>query len=135
MSTCHECSMPLMTPSYLHMPSVKNRQGRLAPDPFSKTKVFCFVILNTLAPNAYLFPYQVLCVMYLWATDFWVLTAGRRMPIQHFFYRLSPMVSCLNHIPSLSPKGVSIPTCFSHLHMYFSCHVTMNLNLDIVPFD
>ena len=73
----HESSL---TPSHLHMPSVKNR------DLFSKTKAFCFVILDKLdTPNAYLFPYQVLCVMHLWGTDFRVITEGRRTPIQHFF--------------------------------------------------
>ena len=124
-----------LTPSHLHMPSVKNRQGRPAPNPFSKTKGFCFVILDTLdTPNTYLFPYQVLCVMHLWATDFRVLSVGRRTPIQHLFYRLSPTVSCLNHIPSFSLEGVSIPTCFTHLHTYFSCYATMSLNLDVVPF-
>ena len=67
------------------MPSVKNRQGRPAPNPFSKTKAFCFVILDTLdTPNAYLFPYQVLCIMHLWATGFRVLTSRRCTLIQHF---------------------------------------------------
>ena len=74
-----------LIPSHLHMPSVKNRQGRPTLDPFSKTKYFCFVILDTLdTPNAYLFPYPVLCVIHLWATDFRVLTVGRHTPIQHF---------------------------------------------------
>ena len=52
----------------------------------------------------------------------------------NIFYGLSSTVSCLNHIPYFSPKGVSIPTCFTHLHMYFSCHATVSLNLDVVPF-
>ena len=121
-----------LTPSRLHRLS---HQGRPAPDPFSKTKAFCFEILDILdTPHAYLFPYQVLCVMHLWATDFRVLTAGRRTPIQHFFYGLSLMVSCLNHIPGFSPEGVSIPTCFTHLHTYFSCPAIVSLNLDVVPF-
>ena len=124
-----------LTISHLHMPSVKNHQGRPAPVPFSKTKAFCFVILDTLdTPNAYLFPYLVLCVMHLWATDFRVLTVIRRMPIQHFFYGFSPTVSCLNHIPGFSLEGVSIRTRFTHLHKYFSYHATVSLNLDVVPF-
>ena len=95
----------LLTPSHLHMPSVKNRQGRPTPDPFSKTKAFCFVILDILdTPNAYLFPYTVLCVMHLWATDFGVLTAGR-VRLYNSFYGFSPTVSCLNHIPGFSPVG------------------------------
>ena len=108
-----------LTPSHLHMPSVKNRQGRPAPDLFSKTKAFCFVILDTLdTPNAYLFPYPVLCVMHLWPT-------GRRTPHTYttFFYGLSPTVSCLNHIPCFPPEGVSIPACFTPLHVLFmSCN-------------
>ena len=60
------------------MPSVKNIQGRPA---------FCFGILDTLdTPNAYLFPYQVLCVMHLWATNFRVFTAGCHTPIKHFLW-------------------------------------------------
>ena len=124
-----------LTPSHLHMQSMKNRQGCLALDPFSKTKDFCFVILDTLdTPNAYLFPYPVLCVMHLWATDFRILTTGCRTPIQHFFLGLSPTVSCLNHIPGFSFEGLPIPTCFTHLYTYFSCHATVCLNLDVVPF-
>ena len=125
-----------LTASHMHMPSVKNRQGCPALDPLSKTKTFCFVILSKLDTfNAYLFPYQVLCVMHLWATDFRVLTTRRRTPIQQiFFYGLSSTISCLNHILVFSPKGVYIPTCFTHLHTYFSCHATMSLNLDVIPF-
>ena len=63
-----------------------------------------------------------------------------------FFYGLSPTVSCLNHILGFSPErggggggggggvGMSIPTCFTHLHTYLSCHATVSLNLDVVPF-
>ena len=51
-----------------------------------------------------------------------------------FFYGLSPTVSYLNHIPSFALEGVSIPIDFTHLHMYFSCHATVSLNLDVVPF-
>ena len=122
-----------LTPSHLHMQSVKNRQGRLTPDHFSKTKAFCFVILDTLdTPNAYLFPYPVLCVI-----------CGPRISgfspqdaacLYNIFYELSPMVSCLNHIPGFSPEGVSIPNCFTHLHTYFSCHAIVSLNFDVVPF-
>ena len=123
-----------LTPSHLHMPSVKNRQGLPALDYFSKTKAFCFVILDTLdTPNGYLFPYPVLCVMHLWATNFRVLTAGRRTLVQHFFRDFTDGFMSKPYT-SFSPKGVSIPTCFTHLHTYFSCHATVSLNLDIVPF-
>ena len=123
-----------LTTSYLHMPSVKNLQGCPAPDPFSKTKAFCFVILDIMdTPNAYLLPYPVLCVMYLWAR---IYGSHHRTPHAYvtFFYGLSLTISCLNHIPGFSPKGVSIPTCFTHLHMKFSCHAIVSLNLDVVPF-
>ena len=52
----------------------------------------------------------------------------------NIFYGLSPTVSCLNHIPGFSPEEVSIPTCFTHLHTYLSCHAIMSLNLDVVSF-
>ena len=120
-----------LTPSHLHMPSVKYGQGCPAPDPFSKTKAFCFVILDTLdTPNANVFLYQVLCVMHLWAMDFIFLTVGCRTPHASttFFYGLSPTSSCLNHIPG------SIPTCFTYLHTYFLCHATVSLNFDVDPF-
>ena len=54
--------------------------------------------------------------------------------LYNIFYGLSPTVSSLNHIPGFSLEGVSIPTCFAHLHTYFSCHATVSLNLDIIPF-
>ena len=61
---------------------------------------------------------------------------GRRSGpyIYNIFNRLSLTVSCLNHISSFSLEGVSIPTCFTHLHTYFPCLATMSLNLDVVPF-
>ena len=86
MQYAHHDSNPKssLTPLHLHMPSVKNRQGHSTPYPFSKTQAFCFVILDTLdTPNAYLFPYPRLCVMHLWATDFWVITTECRTPIRH----------------------------------------------------
>ena len=110
----------ILTPSHLHMLSVKNHQGRPALDPFSKTKAFCFVILHTLdTPNACLFPYPVLCVMQLWATYFQILTTRRLTPIQHF-YGLSPMVSCLHHILGFSPEGGVCPyLLFPFRHVLF----------------
>ena len=54
--------------------------------------------------------------------------------LYNIFYGLSPTVSCLNNIPGFLPEGVSIPTCFTHLHTYFSCHETVSLNLDVVLF-
>ena len=123
-----------LTPSDLHMPSVKNRQGLPAPNPFSKTKAFCFVILDTLDTQCLLISLpSTVCYAFL----------GHRFSGSHhrtphaykiFFYELSSTVSCVNHIPGFSPEGVSIPTCFTHLHTYFSCHVTVSLNLDVVPF-
>ena len=50
------------------------------------------------------------------------------------FLRAFTDVSCLNHIPGFSPEGVSISTCFTYLHTYFSCHEIVSLNLDVVPF-
>ena len=57
----------LLTPSHLHMPSMKNRRGRPASDPYSKTKsfFFCFVILDTLDTpmlTYFLTQYCVLCI-------------------------------------------------------------------------
>ena len=125
-----------LTPSYLHITSVKNCQGRPALDPFPKTKAFCFVILDTLyTPNAYLFPYQVLCVIYTFMGHGFSGSHHRMSQVYTtFFYGLSLTVSCLNHIPGFLPEGVSIPTCFTHLHTYFSCHAIVSLNLDVVQF-
>ena len=123
-----------MTPSHLHIPSVKNRQGRLAFDPFSKTKAFCFVILDKLdtpMPTYFLTKYCVLCIYRPRISGFSPQDAAR---LYNIFYGLLPVVSCLNHIPGCSPEGVSIPTCFTHLHTHFSCHATVSLNLDVVPF-
>ena len=117
------------TPSHLHMPSVKNRQGRPSLDPFSKTKVFCFgypqCLLISLSSNV--------CYAFV---GHGFSGSHRRTPQAYttFFYWFSLMISCLNHIPSFSPEGVSIPTCFTHLHTYFSCHATVSLNLDVVLF-
>ena len=39
--------------------------------------------------------------------------------LYNIFNGLSPTVSCLNHILGFSPEGVSIATCFTHLHVLF----------------
>ena len=79
-------------------------------------------------PTYFLTKYSVLCICGPRISGFSPQDAAR---LYNIFYWLSPKVSCLNHIPGFSPEGVSIPTCFTHIHTYFSCHATVSLNLDI----
>ena len=119
------------------MTSVKNRQGRPAPDRFFQNKSFLFC-------NSRHIGYHQCLLISIHSTVFYAFV-GHGFPSSHrwtphaallynIFYELSSTISCLNHILGFSPKGVSIPTCFTHLHTYFSCHATMSLNLYIVPF-
>ena len=81
-------------------------------------------------PTYFLTKYRVLCNY--GPRIFW-FSPQDATRLYNIFYGLSPTVLCLNHILGFSPEGVSIPTCFTHLHTYFSCHATMSLNLDVVP--
>ena len=82
-------------------------------------------------PTYFLTKYCVLCICGPQISKFSPQDTAR---LYNIFYRLSPTVSCLNHILGFSPKGVSIPSCFTHLHTYFSCHATVSLDLDVVLF-
>ena len=69
------------------------------------------------------FFYKTMCL--LEATNFLCLTAGfARLPTHS---RLSPLETYQQHIPSLSPKGVSIPTCYYPKHIFISMYATLRL--------
>ena len=102
--------------------------------PFFKTKDFCFINQNPVDSSRYQLAFPKFCVfMHLWATDFWVYTAGRRTPFQPF-YGLSPLVIMSNRECHVFHPGRGIyPNLLCSTHIFFMFFKIVRLILDVVP--
>ena len=119
------CPESSLTPSHMYIPSVKTKSSFCSINGhFFKTKVFCFINQNPLEASRYQFSFPKFHVfMHLWATDFWVYTAGYRTPFQQFFGLSPPVIMSNRECRVFHPRGGggggSTPTCYAQ-HTYFS---------------
>ena len=99
---------PSLTPSHMHMPCMKNL--------YFKTKDFCFIIQLHWTTSDKLFYSKVMCL--LWVTTFQGLTAGV-VSLSTLSRAFTTGYICLTKDASLSPEGVSIPSCYYLTHNFY----------------
>ena len=73
---------------------------------FFQNKSFCFINQNPLDSSRYQLAFPKFRVfIHLWATDFWVYTAGLHTPFQHFYGLSSSMIMSNRECRVFHPGG------------------------------